>query len=40
MGKWVDYFMKRNTVEYDDLECYEEELNCARKAMEQVHQHL
>ena len=39
MGKWVQLLMGRQNVAYDDLECYEEELNCARKAMDLVYQH-
>jgi hypothetical protein len=31
---WFNRFMQRN--DYDTLPCYEEKLNCARKALEEI----
>jgi hypothetical protein len=36
MGKRVQDLFKKESIHYDNLECYEKELNCARKAMQSV----
>jgi hypothetical protein len=33
---WFDRFTQRNG--YETLPCYEEELNCARRALEEIQQ--
>jgi hypothetical protein len=39
MGKWAQYIFGKESVHYDDLECYEKELDCARKSMQSVLDH-